>query len=154
MKVKDARKDDLLSGAVFVAFGLAFAITAATYELGTPLRMGPGFFPLALGGILVVLGVAIVLKAFVSGEGSHIGPVPWRSLVLLLAALFFFGYFVRALGLVPTLLVTVAMAALAGRSVRVVPAVVIAACLTALSVVVFVVLLQLRLPLIGPWLGG
>jgi len=36
----------------------------------------------------------------------------------------------------------------------VIPAVVIAASLTALSVLIFVVLLQLRLPLVGPWLGG
>lgn len=154
MKLQEARKDDLLAGAIFVGFGLAFAITSTTYDIGTPLRMGPGFFPLVLGGALVVLGVAIVVKAFVAGEGSHIGPVPWRALGLLIAALFFFGYFVRALGLVPTLLVSVTMAALAGRSVRVIPAVVIAACLTALSVLIFVVLLQLRLPLVGPWLGG
>jgi hypothetical protein len=52
VKLHDARKD-LLAGAVFVAFGLAFAVTSTTYEVGSPLRMGPGFFPLALGGILV-----------------------------------------------------------------------------------------------------
>ena len=154
MKLQDARKDDLLAGTIFTGIGLAFALTAATYDIGSPLRMGPGFFPLALGGVLVVLGVAIVVKSFVAGHEGDIGPVPWKALVLLLAALFFFGYFVRALGLVPTLLVTVTMAALAGRSVKVVPALVIAACLTALSVVIFVVLLQLRLPLLGVWLGG
>jgi hypothetical protein len=154
MRLQDARKDDLVAGAIFTGFGLAFAVTSATYEVGTPLRMGPGFFPLVLGGVLVVLGVAIVVKAFLAGAGEGITPVPWRSLGLLVAALFFFGYFVRALGLVPTLLVTVTMAALAGRNIKVVPAVVIAGCLTALSVVIFVVLLQLRLPLLGVWLGG
>lgn len=154
MRLQDVGKGDLLAGAIFIGFGLAFAITSATYDLGTPLRMGPGFFPLVLGATLVVLGVAIVVKAFVAGPAGPVGPVPWRALVLLVAALFFFGYFVRALGLVPTLLVAVTLAALAGRSVRVIPAVVIAACLTALSVLIFVVLLQLRLPLIGPWLGG
>jgi Tripartite tricarboxylate transporter TctB family len=154
MKLQDARKDDLLAGTLFTGIGLAFAVTAATYDIGSPLRMGPGFFPLALGGILVVLGIVIVIGSFVAGHEGGIGPVPWKSVVLLLGALFFFGYFVRALGLVPTLLVTVTLAGLAGRSVKFVPAVVIAACLTALSVVIFVVLLQLRLPLLGVWLGG
>jgi hypothetical protein len=148
-----ARKD-LLAGAVFAGFGLAFAITSTTYDIGTPLRMGPGFFPLVLGGILVVLGVSIAVKGVVAGEGGDVGPVPWRALVLLVAAIVFFGSTVRGLGLAPALFVSVLLAALAGRGVRIVPAVVIAASLTALSVLIFVVLLQLRLPLVGPWLGG
>ena len=151
--MQKARKD-LLAGAVFAGFGLAFAITSTTYDIGTPLRMGPGFFPLVLGGILVVLGVSIAVKGLVAGEGGDVGPVPWRALVLLVAAILFFGFTVRDLGLAPALFVSVLLAALAGRGVRIVPAVVIAASLTALSVLIFVVLLQLRLPLVGPWLGG
>ncbi len=153
MKLHDARKD-LLSGAVFTGFGLAFAITSTTYEVGSPLRMGPGFFPLVLGVFLVVLGVSIAVKGFIAGEGGEIGTVPWRSLGLLLAAILFFGFTVRDLGLAPALFVTVLLAGLAGRSPRLIPALVIAASLTALSVLIFVYILQLRLQLIGPWLGG
>lgn len=153
MKLHDARKD-LLAGAVFTAFGLAFAVTSATYEIGTPLRMGPGFYPLVLGGILVVLGVSIAVKGFVAAEGGDIGTVPWKALVLLVGAILFFGLTVRGLGLVPALFVTVLLAGLADRKARLVPAVVIAASLTALSVLIFVYVLQLRLPLVGPWLGG
>jgi Tripartite tricarboxylate transporter TctB family len=153
MKLQDARKD-LLAGTIFVGLGLAFAITSATYELGSLLRMGAGFFPLVLGIIMVVLGILVAVKGFVAGEGADLGPVPWRALVLLVAALLFFGFTVRGLGLVPTLFVSVLLAALAGRGVRVLPAVVIAASLTAMSVFVFVVLLQLRMSLVGPWLGG
>ncbi len=153
MKLQDARKD-LLAGAVFTGFGLAFAVTSTTYEIGTPLRMGPGFFPLVLGGVLVVLGISIAVKGLVAGEGGDVGTVPWRAIVLLVSAILFFGFTVRDLGLVPSLFVSVVLAALAGRGVRVVPAVVIATSLTALSVLIFVVALQLRLPLLGPWLGG
>ena len=153
MNLHKARKD-LLAGAVFVAFGLAFALTSTTYEVGTALDMGPGYFPLVLGGLLVVLGVVIAVKGFLAGEGGDLGPVPWKAVGLLVVALLFFGYTVRGLGLVPTLLVTVFLSALAGRRARVVPAVVIAVSLTALSVLVFVVALQLRLPYFGPWLQG
>ena len=153
MKLHDARKD-LASGAVFAGFGLAFAVTSLTYDIGTPLNMGPGFFPLALGGVLVVLGVAIAVTGFLAGGSSDIGPVPWRALVLLVAAILFFGFTVRDLGLVPALFVSVLLAGLAGRSARVIPAVVIAVSLTALSVLIFVYALQLRLSLFGPWLGG
>ena len=75
-------------------------------------------------------------------------------MLLLLSAIFFFGFTVRDLGLVPALFVSVLLAALAGRGAKVVPSVVIAASLTALSVLIFVYALQLRLSLIGPWLGG
>ncbi len=153
MNLHDARKD-LLAGATFVGFGLAFAITSTTYEIGTALRMGPGYFPLVLGSLLVLLGILMAVKGFVAADSDDIGPVPWKALVLLVAALIFFGYTVRGLGLVPTLLVTVFLSALAGHRARVIAAVVIAGCLTALSVLIFVILLQLRLPYFGPWLQG
>ena len=151
MDLKDARKD-LGAGGVFVAFGLAFALTARTYEVGSALRMGPGFFPLVLGSLLVLLGLAIAVKAFVAPERGELGPVPWRSAVLLVAAILFFGFMVRDLGVAPTLLVSVLLAALAGRGMRILPAVVIAGALTVLSVLIFIVALQLPLPLLGPWL--
>jgi hypothetical protein len=147
-----ARKD-LLAGATFAGFGLAFAITASTYEVGSTLRMGPGYFPLVLGSLLVLLGILIAVKGFVAGEGDEIGPVPWKAAALLVVALVFFCFTVRGLGLVPSLLVTVFLSAMAGHRARVVPAVVIAASLTALSVLIFVIALQLRLPYVGPWLG-
>jgi hypothetical protein len=150
--MRGARKD-LLAGATFAGFGLAFAVTASTYEVGSTLRMGPGYFPLALGGLLVLLGILIAVNGFVAGEGGEIGPVPWKAAGLLVVALLFFGFTVRGLGLVPSLLVTVFLSAMAGRRARVIPAVVISASLTALSVVVFVIALQLRLPYVGPWLG-
>ncbi|WP_369134039.1 tripartite tricarboxylate transporter TctB family protein [Modestobacter sp. I12A-02662] len=152
MDWRGARKD-LLAGATFVGFGLAFAITASTYEVGTALRMGPGYLPLVLGALLVLLGILIAVTGFVAGEGGGIGPVPWKAAGLLVVALVFFGSTVRGLGLVPSLLVTVFLSAMAGRRARVVPAVVTSASLTALSVLIFVIALQLRLPYFGPWLG-
>ena len=153
MNLHDARKD-LLAGGTFVVFGLAFAITSSTYEVGTALRMGPGFFPLVLGSMLVVLGILIAVKGFVAADSDDIGPVPWKAMALLVAAFLFFGFTVRGLGIVPTLLVTVFLSALAGHRARVIPAVVIAGCLTALSVLIFVIVLQLRLPYFGPWVQG
>ena len=153
MKMQGARKD-LLAGGTFAALGLAFAVTSTTYEVGTALRMGPGYFPLVLGSMLVVLGVLIAVKGFVAGEGDDLGPVPWRSMALLVSAILFFGFTVRGLGLVPSLLVTVFLAGMAGRRARVIPAAVIAVSLTALCVLIFVIALQLRLPYLGPWLQG
>jgi hypothetical protein len=146
---------DILAGLIFVAFGLAFAITSLSYELGTPLRMGPGYFPLVLGGILVFLGLLIVGKGVVSGSSAEgrFGSVPWRALFLIVAAVLFFGLTVRELGLVPATAVTALLTALASYRTGILAAVAIAAGLTVLCVLIFVFALQLRLPLFGPWLS-
>lgn len=149
--VRKALKD-ILAGSVFIVFGLFFALVSLTYEVGSPLKMGPGYFPLVLGGVLVLLGVVIVAKGFVAGEGEPIGTIPWRSAALIVAAVIFFGVTVRGLGMVPSLFITTILSAFAGFRTGVIPAVVISAGLTILCVLIFVVGLQLRVPLIGPWI--
>ena len=144
---------DLLAGLVFVAFGLAFAVTAWSYDLGTALRMGPGYFPLVLGGMLVLLGALIVVEGFIAGEGEAIGAVPWRGLVLLTAAVLFFGFTVRGLGLAPSLFVTVLLAAFSSHRTTIVSALAMAFGLTAFCIVVFVKALGMPVPLLGPWLS-
>jgi hypothetical protein len=144
---------DILAGVVFVAFGLAFAVAATSYELGSTLEMGPGYFPLVLGGILAVLGVVIVVKGYLAGETGAIGPVAWRAAILITGAIVFFGLTVRGLGLVPSIFATAVLSGIAGHRTGLVLPLVIAVGLTIVSVLIFVVALQLRLPLIGPWIG-
>lgn len=151
LDVRRALKD-ILAGGIFVLLGLAFALGALAYDLGTPLRMGPGYVPLALGGLLAGLGVLVIVKGFVAGEGDDIGQVEWRALILIMAAMLFFGVTVRGLGVVGALFGTSLLAALARSSTKLWEALVIAVALTALSVFIFIFALQLRLPLVGPWL--
>lgn len=141
---------DLLAGLVFIGFGLAFGIASLGYDLGTALRMGPGYFPLILAGILVVLGIATVIKAVLDPETSPLGPLPWKGILLLTAALFIFGFTVRPLGLVPSVLIAVFLSAFASERNGLVRAAVLAVGLTAFCIVVFVYALGLPLPLFGP----
>ena len=143
---------DILAGALFIALGLVFAVGALAYEIGDPLRMGPGYMPLVLGLLLTGLGVGIVIKAFVAGEGGDIGRVEWRAIVLIVAALIFFGLTVRGLGVAASLLGTTLLASLARARTSLLEAVLVSVGLTVLSVVLFIFVLQLRLPLTGPWL--
>jgi hypothetical protein len=142
---------DLLAGLVFIGFGLAFAVGAATYEVGTALRMGPGYFPLLLGGLLALLGVLIIVKSAVAGEDPAIGPIPWKAAAVIAGAILFFGATIRDLGVVPSTFVTALVAGFAGRRPGVVAPVVIALGLTLASVVIFVWALQLTLPVFGDW---
>src|SRR5688500_2275020 len=109
--------------------------------------MGPGYVPLVLGVVLAGLGVLVIVKGFIAGEGEPIGEVDWRAVILITAALLFFGVTVRGLGVIGALFGASLLAALARSQTSVREAVVIAVGLTALSVVIFIVALQLRLPL-------
>ena len=143
---------DVLAGGIFVLIGGAFVVGSLSYSLGTPLRMGPGYFPLLVGAIMAGLGLAIVVKGLIAGEVIEFGAIPWRAVAALTVAVVFFGFTVRRLGFVPTSLVTAFVTTLASRSVRPLTALAVAAGLTVASTLIFVVGLQLRIPLWGPWL--
>jgi Tripartite tricarboxylate transporter TctB family len=145
---------DILAGAIFIGFGLAFALGALAYDIGSLTNMGPGYVPLVLGLILAGLGGLIILKGFIAVEGEPIGPVDWRAVVLITASLLFFGITVRGLGVIGALFGATLLASLARSATSWREALVIAAGLTVLSVLIFIVALQLRLDLIGPWIGG
>jgi Tripartite tricarboxylate transporter TctB family len=144
---------DLLAGLVFVAFGLAFGYASLNYELGSATRMGPGFFPLVLAGILTVLGAVIVFEGVTTPSAGRMGPTPWFGGALLVAALVVFGLTVRGLGLVPALMIAVFMSAFASRRTGIVGAAVMTVGLTALCVLIFIYGLGLPLRMFGPWLG-
>jgi len=144
---------DILSGLIFIGFAIAFGVAAMGYQIGTAFRMGPGYFPLVLAGVLCLLGAAMAIKGLAASEAEgSLGAVPWRGLVLLLAALVFFGTTIRGLGLAPSLFVSAFLAALASRHNKLLDAVVLAAALAAFCVLIFSYGLGVAVPVLGPWL--
>jgi hypothetical protein len=145
---------DLLSGAAFVVLGLGFAVGATAYRLGTPTEMGPGAFPFVLGLLLAGIGLTTVARGLLTSEEEPIGAVSWRAILLIGGGIVFFGLTARGLGVAPAIFGAVLLAAFASSRTRPRAALAIAGGITALCVLIFVLALQLRLPLIGPWLGG
>lgn len=146
---------DILSGLIFIAFGAAFGIAATGYQFGTALRMGPGYFPIVLAAVLAALGLAILVKGLAAGaEDGGLGVVAWRAVVLITAAVLFFGATVRGLGLAPALFVTVLVSALASSENGLPRAAAIAAGLTLFCILIFHYGLGVAVPLFGPWLRG
>ena len=62
MKIKSGK--DFWAGMLYLSFGLYFAIYARNYNMGTALRMGPGYFPIVLSWMLVLLGVAVIARSY------------------------------------------------------------------------------------------
>ena len=64
-----ATRKNVAAGAIFTLIGAYFCIEAAlNLRMGTAFRMGPGYFPIVIGGLLVLLGLAI---AFLGGESGR-----------------------------------------------------------------------------------
>lgn len=142
-----------LAGALFIVVGIFFGVQALGLELGTAFRMGPGYFPLVLSGILILLG-GIVIASAVNTESDGVGTFPLRGMLLILGAPILFGIFVRGLGFIPSIFVTAFVASFASRRMKVPLAVIIAAALTAFATLVFIYGLELPFRPVGPWLGA
>ena len=142
---------DVAVGGVFVAIGLFFLVGALSLDIGTAFKMGPGYFPLILSGLLIALGVILAIPAGMA-VSEPMGTIPWRGLVLILAALVFFGATVRGLGLVTALAVAVFITTFASRRMTWPMAAIVTLGLMAFCVAVFSYGLGLPLRLKGPWL--
>jgi len=151
MRVRNAR--DLLAGSLFLVLGIAFLILAQDYELGSARRMGPGYFPVVLSLILMVIGVATVVRAFLV-PGLPIQDFAGKALALVAASIVLFGLLVERAGLGLATAVLVLAAAPASRNSRALSAILLAAGLGGFCVLVFVRGLGLPFPVLGSWLGG
>ena len=135
---------------LFIAFGAFFAVQSLGLEIGTTFRMGPGYFPLVLAIVLILLGAIILVQA-IRVEGEPIGPVAWRGMLFILPAPIFFGLTVRGLGFVPSLFFTCLIAAFASSRMKPIAALILATAVTLFSLVVFSYALGLPFERFGPW---
>lgn len=154
MKIKSQR--DFVSGVMFVAVGVAFAIGATTYTFGTSARPGPGYFPLLLGIMLSVLGAIVLFKSITieSEGGDPIGAIAWRPLLLILGAVIVFGFAIPHLGLVVAVPLLIIIAGFGGDEFHWQTAVITAVLLTAASYLIFVKGLGLTMPVLPTFITG
>lgn len=145
---------DLAAGLLFAVFGAGFcAASVFGLKIGSAFRMGPGFFPAVVGGLLLLVGLLIALNGWrTAGERSDWGSVPWRAVVLIPAGLILFGLAMHPLGLLPALLVLCFLAALSVKGSSIARAALLSVIMTAVCLCVFSFGLGISLPLLGDWL--
>ncbi|MEO8684591.1 MAG: tripartite tricarboxylate transporter TctB family protein [Devosia sp.] len=144
---------DLVSGGIFVVAGAYFALEALNYEVGTAFRMGPGFMPLLLGSVLVLLGLGIAGSGWNKPDTDERLMPSWRGIALIIGVVIFFGATMRGLGFVPVVLVSSFAAALSSRLNSPLFAILLAITLTVMCTLIFVIGLGMSVPWFGPWLG-
>lgn len=141
---------DFLAGLLFLTFGVLTIYFAREYPMGWVERMGPGYFPTALGSILCVFGLYIMVRGLWSGERVA-GAWGWRPLALITLSIVVFGFSMEKLGLVPALILLFFIAAAAGREFRLKEVLLLAVLMSAFAAGVFVYGLKLPYPLFGSY---
>ena len=82
---------DLLSGLMFIAFGIGALYFGQKLALGTPVRMGPGYVPHMLSFIMLSLGSIIVLATLFRQADRREKERYWIPVAILTVGLFVFS---------------------------------------------------------------
>ncbi|MFT4266391.1 MAG: tripartite tricarboxylate transporter TctB family protein [Xenophilus sp.] len=152
MKLKSQK--DFFAGLMFTLMGAGFALGATTYTVGSGARMGPGYFPLMLGILLAVLGLAVIFSSLTveTVDGEPVGSIAWKPLVLIIAANLMFGVLLGglpsiglpAMGLIIAIYALTIIAAAAGLHFTLKSSLILATILAAGSYLTFIVGLKLQ----------
>jgi hypothetical protein len=145
---------DYYGGALMVIVGLAAAYAAIGYHVGTPSQMGPGFFPMALGILLAVIGVVIAASARKGeadqappGHGHGHGLPDVRGAVCIILGTVAFVVLGHYFGLIAASFAITFICALGDRDNSWRAALALALGMCVVAWVVFSILLQVQLPL-------
>lgn len=146
MKVGLSENKDFLSGLMFIVIGLGSIFVARDYPIGSTLRMGPGYFPVALGGILFLMGLYIMVQGLAKKEKVEGNWSP-HALIFLPLATVAFGFLLEHVGFVPALATLLFLSALAGPEFRFREVLILTVILTAACATVFIYGLGMPYPL-------
>jgi drug/metabolite transporter (DMT)-like permease len=140
-------KRDFWAGIMFICFGLLFVGLSQQYSLGTAAKMGPGYFPTVLGGLMAVLGAIVCVGAFNKRNPiTDLSKVGWRELAMVLGGVGLFGFALPFLGLIIALVLLIFVSALASHEFSVRDTILAIIFLIILSYGVFVWGLELQFP--------
>jgi hypothetical protein len=146
---------NVLAGLMFIAVGVLGLWLSRNYSVGTALRMGTGYVPRLLCWILLGLGGVIFAQGLVqsgqAAEAENAGTSVWRPLVFVTASLVAFGLSLERLGLVISIVLLIGIGAVAARGLRPVETLVAALVLIVLSWAIFIVGLDLTIPVWPEW---
>ena len=169
MKLALHNNKDVLAGVLLVFVGVLAVVVARGYPMGSAMRMGPGYFPTILGGVLCLFGVYLLVRGIrttrpasqapLLKEDSSLPPRPltrppllkeegmgewaWKPLILITLAIVLFGFMVGRFGLIPALAVMFFTSALGGREFRFKEVLVLTVLMSIFAVGVFIYGLKL-----------
>jgi hypothetical protein len=108
---------DLATGLLFVAVGLAAYWIGADYNMGSAQRPGTGVLPRILSVCLMGSGILLWIKALVA-DGPGLGHWAWRPMIMVTLATIAFALLIDPAGIVVAMVVSMTLAALGTPETR------------------------------------
>lgn len=144
-----ARAREYYGGVLMMLIGLGAIVQGLSYRIGSLTAMGSGFFPVALGIILALLGIWIAGTARhePSGPVEGGGSVDWRGWLCIFGGVAAFVVLGKYGGLLPATFAVVFISALGDRENSWVSAFLLAVAMSIVCVAVFWWALQVQFPL-------
>ena len=144
-KVKSPQ--DFGAGILFLLIGIAGIYFGQDLAFGSARRMGPGYFPSIISGLIMVIGLLIAAKSL-RVDGPAIERIHIRPILMLMIALAVFGFLISKIGVVITSILMIVIAAYARREkVDLVETLIFGVIFAAFVVLVFVYGLRQPMPI-------
>ena len=141
---------DFWSGLLFLTCALSFLWTARSYDFGSPLRMGPSFFPVVLSVVLAMIGSVALLRSFVA-TGEPIGGFAVKGFLLVTLGTVLFAALIERTGIVVAVSAITLVSAYASVKFTWRQGVIMALLLSGFCALVFVYGLGVPMPILGSW---
>jgi putative tricarboxylic transport membrane protein len=148
------RDREFLSGLLFMAIGAGALWQGQRIPLGTLTDMGPGYFPVVLGGLLLFFGLIAALSGVFAHARAPISTAPIRPLLAITASIVAFALLLDRIGLIFTVLVCSLLASAARPRVLNPSNLALAVLLAASCTFVFIRLLGVPMRLLPAALQG
>ena len=122
MQLRIRSPEDFWSGLLFIGIGILAIYLSWDLPMGRALRMGPGYFPTWLGGIMIGFGVVIAALSFkMQLESDEEIREPWgfRPWLVLPGTFVLFAFMMQQrVGFVPSIMALIVGCALAHKDVN------------------------------------
>ena len=143
---------DFLSGVMFIVFGLAALWFGRNLQMGTTVRMGPGYLPHMLAYIMMGLGGIIVVMALLTSTGERTEAPKWKPITMVTIGIICFALLFERAGLLPALIALILIASLGGEEFKLTEVIANMVVLAILCIVVFKLGLGMNISIIqGVW---
>jgi hypothetical protein len=151
MKIRNQR--DFWSGVLFVITGVLFMILSRQYQFGTAAKMGPGFFPTVLGGIMTFLGVMLVVPAMSAKSPEiKVDRIDFKVIGVILLAVGVYAATLPTLGFIVSLFLLIFISSMASHEFTLKTTAISSVVLLIFSWLVFVKGLELQFPFLPTFL--
>jgi hypothetical protein len=133
---------NLIAAVLTILVGALALVEAAGYPMGTLLRMGPGYFPTVLGVLMIAFGAVLLVQSF-RAEPAAPSNFVLRPVLMIPLGVILFAVLLERWGLAPAIIALVVVSSLSEPQIRPLRALALAAGMSALVYVVFILILRL-----------